>query len=696
MTTPPSAPAPIVDSTPQSKGSGSHRHYAAEHTQKDYAPYLQEDLVHEKLITVAQFFEWILHITNSQDTTKMENHPVFQKHLTDYNRWDVYKRETELYQPFVELTNYCIGNGSGIRFCRNDPTIVHGSDAQRKPDVVSTWKAALALGDRTNADNLANDGPGKQSGFHWMEVIAFWEFKFVLNGVDSATLVSSSSAASASPPTAPQPSKKAAKKASVPLSSRELRPRADTPAGPPTTTRSSEKRASNSAKTIPEKEDPRTQCASYALELLTYGGLRSHVIGGLVTNHFLELLYYDRSIIVKSERFDFTQETARFITMLKGISDLTENQWGYHPLLPAPRPAILYPSQGVLTHPFDGSVIKLNDGRLLTVGKTIFQSHGIIGRGTYVSQATMKVEGKEKDVIVKWSWPAKTRTPEADLVKIATDLATASGDLWALNHLPKILHAEERDFDEDSPQRRLSKHFGEHYELRVLRIVVQERLSPITELTTAPELSKAFHGIFKCYKWLYEKAGIMHRDISRNNLMYREVEGKVYGVLNDFDLSVLIHKEPRSTSKQRTGTEPYMAVDLLVTGPPPPHLYRFDLESLFYVMVYIVCQYHEGKKIDSPPFELWDHLPTITLRAVKQAFLSNAMTTIPTSNFLALRRSILLLHQMFRDAYNARANAQTLALLDPSPTSPMKDPLDGLITFDEFEKILVANLPTLI
>ncbi|KAJ7199909.1 hypothetical protein GGX14DRAFT_660809 [Mycena pura] len=49
---------------------------------------------------------------------------------------------------------------------------------------------------------------------------------------------------------------------------------------------------------------------------------------------------------------------------------------------------------------------------------TIFRSHGIIGR---CSRATMKVEGKEKEVIVKWSWPAKPRTPEADLVKIATD-----------------------------------------------------------------------------------------------------------------------------------------------------------------------------------------------------------------------------------------------------------------------------------
>ncbi|KAJ6521736.1 hypothetical protein B0H19DRAFT_1203531 [Mycena capillaripes] len=304
------------------------------------------------------------------------------------------------------------------------------------------------------------------------------------------------------------------------------------------------------------------------------------------------------------------------------------------------------------------------------------------------------VEGKEKDVIVKWSWPAETRTSEAQLVGIATDLATTSGDAWVLNHLPKILHAEEKEFDADSPQRRLSAHLGEDYELRVLRIVVQERLRPITELATAAELSEAFLGIFKCYRWLFEKANIMHRDISRNNLMYRRIDGKIYGVLNDFDLSVVLGNEPRSTSKQRTGTEPYMAVDLLVTDTPPPHLYRFDLESLFYVIAYIVCQYHDGNKIDNPPFDNWDHLPTLALRAEKRQFLADAMTTPPTSNFLVLRRLTLLLHEMFSDAYNARKKADTLKLLGLSSAKVEDNTLREHINFDKFEKILVDNLPS--
>ncbi|KAJ6545317.1 hypothetical protein B0H19DRAFT_1380009 [Mycena capillaripes] len=98
------------------------------------------------------------------------------------------------------------------------------------------------------------------------------------------------------------------------------------------------------------------------------------------------------------------------------------------------------------------------------------------------------------------------------------------------------------------PSPRLFVPLREGYELRVLRIVVQERLRLLTELATAAELSQVFHDISKCYGWLFEKANILHRDISRNNLMYRRIDGKVYGVLNDFDLSVLMGKEARTHS----------------------------------------------------------------------------------------------------------------------------------------------------
>jgi serine/threonine protein kinase len=71
------------------------------------------------------------------------------------------------------------------------------------------------------------------------------------------------------------------------------------------------------------------------------------------------------------------------------------------------------------------------------------------------------------------------------------------------------------------------------------------------------------------------------------------VEEKVCGVLTDFDLAswtVDIKNDRTRTSQQRTGTPPFMAYELL-SGSDGPHLYRHDLESLFYIMLILTTHY---------------------------------------------------------------------------------------------------------
>jgi hypothetical protein len=69
---------------------------------------------------------------------------------------------------------------------------------------------------------------------------------------------------------------------------------------------------------------------------------------------------------------------------------------------------------------------------------------------------------------------------------------------------------------------------------------------------------------------------------------------RVYGVLTDYDLSSWtedLKPDCSKTSQQWTGTPPYMAQELL-RGTSATHLYRHDLESLFYVML-LMCGRHE-------------------------------------------------------------------------------------------------------
>ena len=105
--------------------------------------------------------------------------------------------------------------------------------------------------------------------------------------------------------------------------------------------------------------------------------------------------------------------------------------------------------------------------------------------------------------------------------------------------------------------------------------------------------------------------GIHHGDISLKNLMYAiSKDGDPLGIVNDFDLATWVGHS--TTNSDRTGTIPFMAIDLLNGGLDRciPRLYRHDLESFCWVLAYVtVAEIKYGPHtIDiSPPkgFTAW-------------------------------------------------------------------------------------------
>src|SRR5882757_5435532 len=134
------------------------------------------------------------------------------------------------------------------------------------------------------------------------------------------------------------------------------------------------------------------QCASYALEMLSHGGLRSHVISALVTDDTIQLLYYDRSIIIVSRPVNFLEDPSRFVAMLHAIGNLTLPQLGYADVI---KPAPLLDNPRQTTDIFDGLELTLSDGIRLVLGSTIYHQHGIIGHGTCVVRARRVEKGKD-------------------------------------------------------------------------------------------------------------------------------------------------------------------------------------------------------------------------------------------------------------------------------------------------------------
>jgi hypothetical protein len=107
---------------------------------------------------------------------------------------------------------------------------------------------------------------------------------------------------------------------------------------------------------------------------------------------------------------------------------------------------------------------------------------------------------------------------------------------------------------------------------------------------------KACRDAIKGHRSLYQDGKILHRDISKNNIIITNAEKEMdpSGMLIDLDLAKELDS-PRSGARHRTGTMEFMAIDVL-NGKA--HTYRHDLESLFYVFLWVIIRYgHKRKKI---------------------------------------------------------------------------------------------------
>ncbi|KAH8091059.1 hypothetical protein BXZ70DRAFT_954158 [Cristinia sonorae] len=183
---------------------------------------------------------------------------------------------------------------------------------------------------------------------------------------------------------------------------------------------------------------------------------------------------------------------------------------------------------------------------------------------------------------------------------------------------------------------------------RVCRILVMRTYLPLHHVESVDEFKAVFVGAVKGHHAAYNSCGILHRDTSTNNIMfYRDPKekAKVVGVLCDWDLAKQVNSQvldidgiaddlhnsgisetdtptvnvldshsstcqcpqnsdnkmsdgsddagdqPKPEVRFRTGTGPFMALDLLLYSCTPRHLYRHDLESFFWVLVWFVASF---------------------------------------------------------------------------------------------------------
>lgn len=93
---------------------------------------------------------------------------------------------------------------------------------------------------------------------------------------------------------------------------------------------------------------------------------------------------------------------------------------------------------------------------------------------------------------------------------------------------------------------------------------------------------------------------MLHRDLSVNNLMFQRRGNTGKGIVNDWDMALVITDDEdfSQSAPSPAGTLPFMAIDLL-DETPPTHLYRHDLESLFYILVWAAVHFDIKKNSGS-------------------------------------------------------------------------------------------------
>ncbi|KAG6917058.1 hypothetical protein DXG01_004030 [Tephrocybe rancida] len=123
------------------------------------------------------------------------------------------------------------------------------------------------------------------------------------------------------------------------------------------------------------------------------------------------------------------------------------------------------------------------------------------------------------------------------------------------------------------------------------------------EVGSAEDFMEIYVDCVECHFHAYSKGRVLHRDLSENNLMFKTVtDGTKKGILNDWDMASFVDENDEiqlSTATHRTGTVPFMAKDLLV-ATPPPHLFRHDLESFFYILVWAAVHHDFSAKTRRP------------------------------------------------------------------------------------------------
>ncbi|KAL7950210.1 serine/threonine-protein kinase Sgk2 [Trichoderma barbatum] len=374
------------------------------------------------------------------------------------------------------------------------------------------------------------------------------------------------------------------------------------------------------------------QLARYVRGVFADSPTRRFVHGFTLCASIMELWVFDRSGAYSSGSFDIHDEPDKFARALVGYGTMDNDTMGLDTFIER--------ADGHRYVTLDGAN---SNEKMIRLGRPIVRQKAIVCRGTTCFET-------RNGHVAKFSWASDKRKLEVEHLKLAEERGVqgvarvvAHRQITTIAELRERLQFPERHrfrnedlhFDEPpstgrqtssrkrkswsdntsdhtSGSKRLrfnsgrSKHVTavsdqlstsktrlslytpneDLWENRIYScIVVSPAGRVISSFNTVKELLESLRDAIKAHRSLYMTGNILHRDISSNNIIITKpgAEDGFKGMLIDLDLAKVRDNGP-SGARHQTGTMQFMAVEVLRTVD---HTYRHDLESFFYVLIWM-------------------------------------------------------------------------------------------------------------
>ncbi|KAK3302485.1 uncharacterized protein B0T15DRAFT_577582 [Chaetomium strumarium] len=403
----------------------------------------------------------------------------------------------------------------------------------------------------------------------------------------------------------------------------------------------------------------------YAREVFTAQDARRFVLGFTICGSLMRIWEFDRLGGIASEKFNINKDGLQFLSTVLGFLWMNEEQLGFDPTITTEG------GQRLITVKRNGQTERL------VIDKLMKRAPCIAGRATTCWKAH-----RENDLriefVIKDSWQYTEREEEGELLREATDKGVVNVARYyhhetvfvrdkvdeirsnvrgglniteATNYRPGQLElspgitavdALRKGHNSTASRKRSSSQTGTSlppskrpYSASPTkadrgalpnrvhrRVILHDYGKPIYKARSRSALLTALEGCIEGHKSL-RNAGILHRDISINNLMINEDYGNHYwpSFLIDLDFAIKEQREHASGARGRTGTRAFMAIGALLGEQ---HSFMHDIESFFWVL-YWICIYCNGPEESRvvPEFDQWNYISTDLLATEKRGQVSH-------------------------------------------------------------------------